>query len=318
MTKKEKIQVLIKIIPILLILLILLIMLLVKPSVSDQRDPVQSPASASEESETQTPDENMSVTEAPSAAPSVTMLPAASPTPYREVMETEKVDYSHIAFNTEEQLKEMMSYWEEGNQKALDDLVNLERFKAMSYQLKGTKNYFYYGDKNSSSLPDGLGIAVYADNQYYYGEWKNGVREGQGKWMHYHIHLTDQSDDLVTYHQYTGGFVNDLPEGDGQEHYDFRQELLKENVGYNSNYLGTYRKGLLDGEFYITNLYRDGNLKEWNATAKEGSFLYQNKNKDTKGRGPVMVDTRNPDNYIWMSQKENQNLGVLCYISDKK
>ena len=39
------------------------------------------------------------------------------------------------------------------NQKALDDLANLDRFKAMSWALKNSKDYYYYGDKNTAGLP---------------------------------------------------------------------------------------------------------------------------------------------------------------------
>lgn len=327
LTKEEKIQILVKVVPIVLIVIILLITLLIK-SISNNKNLENNPESGDSavigviDEETKEVSGTIS-TPLPSVVqekPESTAAPSAEPTasPYKEVMEKGKVDYSKVAFNTEEQLKEMQTYWEAGNQKALDDLANLDRFIAMSYQLRGTQEFFYYGEKNSNGLPEGKGIAVYADNQYYYGDWKNGVREGKGFWMHYHIHPTDKSNDIITYHQYSGEFKNDLPDGEGSEHYDFKTELLKEGTGYNSNLIGTYQKGLLNGSFYITNVYADNNMKEWNATAKNGSFTYLAQNRDKEGRGPVMVDTKDENNYIWMSEKENRNLGVMCYISDKK
>lgn len=331
LTKEEKIQILVKVVPIVLIVIILLITLLIK-SVSNNRNQVNNSESGDSavigviDGETKE-ESNTIFTPLPSAVQEEsesTAVPTAEPTafptasPYTEIMEKGNVDYSKVAFNTEEQLKEMQTYWKAGNQKALDDLANLDRFIAMSYQLRGTKEFFYYGDKNSNGLPEGKGIAVYADNQYYYGDWKNGVREGEGFWRHYHIHPTGKSNDIITYHQYSGEFKNDLPDGEGSEHYDFKTELLKEGTGYNSNLIGTYQKGLLNGSFYITNVYADNNMKEWNATAKNGSFTYLAQNRDKEGRGPVMVDTKDENNYIWMSEKENRNLGVMCYISDKK
>ncbi|MDE7248738.1 MAG: hypothetical protein K2N82_02410 [Lachnospiraceae bacterium] len=107
-----------------------------------------------------------------------------SPTPYQQIMSTDKVDYSKVSYNRDEQLKEMMTYWADGNQKALDDLANLDRFKAMSWALKDTTDFYYYGERNAAGQPEGKGIAVYADNQYYYGDWKNGVRSGGGTWIH--------------------------------------------------------------------------------------------------------------------------------------
>ena len=241
-----------------------------------------------------------------------------SPTPYQEVMEAQKVDYSKVKFNKEEQLKEMMIYWEANNQKALDDLANLERFIAMSWHLKGTEDFYYYGDMDGNGQPNGKGIAVYADNQYYYGEWKNGVRSGQGTWIHYHIHLTKNTTDLYTYHQYTGGWANDLLSGEGSEHYDYDTSLFVKGIGYDTNKIGSYSEGLVNGEFYLTNIYANGEFKEWNAKAEHGSWIYQSENKDEKGNRTIYINVQDPDNYIWMQPKDNVNIGVPCLISRNK
>lgn len=239
------------------------------------------------------------------------------PTPYRQVMDTEKVDYSKVTYNKEEQLKEMMTYWADNNQKALDDLANLDRFKAMSWALKNTRDCYYYGDKNAAGLPEGKGIAVYADNQYYYGDWKNGVRSGNGTWIHYHIHNVADSNDLLLYHQYTGSWADDLPEGEGSEHYDYDMEHLKENAYYYTNLIGSYSKGLVNGEFYLTTIYANGDFKEWYGDADHGSWLYKSENKDTAGRRTVHVSTSDPDNYIWIYPRENKGIGIPCIISAK-
>lgn len=238
-----------------------------------------------------------------------------SSTPYSQIMNTDKVDYSKVSYNRDEQLKEMMSYWADNNQKALDDLANLDRFKAMSWALKNTTDFYYYGETNASGAPEGKGIAVYADNQYYYGDWKNGVRSGNGTWIHYHIHTTVNKNDLYLYHQYTGSWAEDLPDGEGSEHYDYEMSLLKENSGYNNNLIGSYSKGLVNGEFYLTNIDSKGNVREWYAQAEHGSWVYKSENKDKAGRRPVYVSTTDPDDYIWMLPGENKNIGVPCLIS---
>lgn len=240
-----------------------------------------------------------------------------SSTPYGKIMDTDKTDYSKVSYDRDEQLKEMMSYWADNNQKALDDLANLDRFKAMSWALRDTTDFYYYGDRNVSGIPEGKGIAVYADNQYYYGDWKDGVRSGNGTWIHYHIHNTANKNDLYLYHQYTGSWAEDLPEGEGSEHYDFEMSLLKENTGYNNNLIGSYSKGLVNGDFYLTNIYPDGNVREWYAQAEHGSWIYKSENKDKAGRGPVYVSNIDPNDYIWMLPKENKNVGVPCLISKK-
>ena len=240
-----------------------------------------------------------------------------SPTPYRQIMNTDKVDYSKVSYNRDEQLKEMMTYWADNNQKALDDLANLDRFKAMSWALKNTTDFYYYGERNAAGQPEGKGIAVYADNQYYYGEWKNGVRSGNGTWVHYHIHNTINKEDPYLYHQYTGSWAEDLPEGEGSEHYDYEAALLKENTIYNTNLIGSYSQGLVHGDFYLTTFYAEDEYREWNAQADHGAWVYQSENKDKAGRRTVYVSALDPDNYVWLLPKENKNIGVHCLISAK-
>ncbi|MCM1135663.1 MAG: hypothetical protein NC400_08825 [Clostridium sp.] len=249
---------------------------------------------------------------------SPTAAPMASPTPYRgETMKAGKTGYSKVEFHEEEQLRDMMAYWADNNQKAINDLVYLDHYVAMSYSLRGTNNFYYYGDKDGNGRPNGKGIAVYADNRYYYGDWKNGVRSGQGTFWHFHIHFEKNTDDLYTAHQYTGGWANDLPDGEGSEHYDYDGMLLKERVGYNANLIGSYSAGLINGDFYMTNIYSDESSKEWNGKAERGSWVYLSKNRDKKGNGPVLVEVNNPDNYIWMHPNNNKNIGVPCLTIQK-
>lgn len=242
----------------------------------------------------------------------------SSPTPYKEVMEAGKKDYSKIAFHKEEQLRDMMAYWEDNNQKALNDLVYLDHYIAMSYSLHNTTDFYYYGDTDGQGRPNGKGIAVYADNQYYYGDWKDGERNGEGTWFHYHIHLIENKSDLYTYHQYTGGWAGDLPDGEGSEHYDYDKSLLQENTSYVANLIGSYAKGLVNGKFYLTSIYADDSSSEWNAEARNGVWNYQNDIKDPKGNRTVYVDVNNPDNYTWMHPKNNVNIGVPCLLSKNR
>lgn len=326
----DKAKILVTVIPFVLIIIILAITLLMnscndnkaiegnedlQESIMDYADS-KLPKENTEPADTPTIKEPVAEKEE-TKTPEPAVTPCVTPTPFVEVMEPAK-DYSKIEYEIEPQLKEMMSYWAENHQKALDDLVNLDHYKAMSWSLKGTEKFYYYGDVNANGQPHGVGIAVYADNRYYYGDWQNGLRNGNGTWMHYHIHEKTNKTDLYTYHQYTGGWRNDLPEGEGSEHYDYQTDLFKGNTGYITNLIGSYKNGLVNGEFYLTNVYRDGNEKEWYAEASMGSWITKSNKPDREGRYPVYVEDRNEDNYIWMHPKDNQNIGVPCLNNQSK
>lgn len=325
----DKKKILVMIIPFVLIIIILAVTLAVggmkkekndledlQQSIMDYADEHGETESSGRQEEQSTPDkaEEASPSIPPDDTDKVTVSPG--PVPDKDVMEQGKVDFSKVTYSTESQLKEMMAYWADNNQKALDDLANLERFMAMSWSLKGTDDCYYYGQKDANGLPNGTGIAVYRDNQYYYGEWKNGLRSGNGTWIHYHIHLAENKTDLFTYHQYTGGWKDDLPSGEGSEHYEYDTALLKEGIGYDTNLVGSYLNGMIHGEFFITNLYADGTVKEWNASAEKGAWIYQSETKDKKGNRTVYVDIHDPENYIWMKPEENVNIKVPCLIAN--
>ena len=76
-------------------------------------------------------------------------------------------------------LAEMMDYWQKDNVEAVEDLSGLAHYRAMSASLKSSAYFYYYGDRNEQGRPEGTGIAVYGEDQYYYGEWKDGLRSGK-------------------------------------------------------------------------------------------------------------------------------------------
>lgn len=217
------------------------------------------------------------------------------------------------------QMAEMKDYWEQGNMKAVEDLAYLPRYRAASEKLSGTTKYYYFGDTDGENRPNGRGLAMYTDNQYYYGSWENGVRSGDGMWIKFYVY--DQNakakDSIYLQHSYSGMWSGDLPNGDGAEHYDFIDGNLEPNVGYNRNFIGKFKDGLYNGEIYITDYYSDGNSKEWSGQATEGVWHPMGE-KDKKGQYPIIVQLTNPENYQWMNEKVNKNNGVKGLISAAK
>lgn len=230
-----------------------------------------------------------------------------------------KEDLSTVKIDLSRQLSEMKGYWEASNMEAVEDLAYLPRYRAASKQLADTTKYYYYGDTDGENRPSGKGLAMYTDNQYYYGEWKDGVRSGSGMWIKYYVY--DQNakakDSLYLQHSYSGTWENDLPSGEGAEHYDFIDGNLEPNVGYNRNFIGGFKDGLYNGEIYITDYYSDGNSKEWSGTAVNGVWQHLGQ-KDKKGQYPIIVQKTNLDNYQWIAEKENKNNGVDGLISAAK
>lgn len=219
--------------------------------------------------------------------------------------------YKNVSFDVERQLSELASYFEQGNDAAVVDLVSLDRYEAMSYSLTGTSNYYYYGETNSDGLPNGKGLAVYGENQYYYGEWVDGVRSGAGGWYQFY---PDYDTYVVSRHQYVGQWASDLPNGQGQEHYDYNVNYMDESSFYIQNVIGNFVDGYYDGEIYLISIGADENTKEWYGNLVKGKFVVYG-DPDAEGRYPVLQARLNESDYFWMVQAklENNRINNIIY-----
>ena len=221
--------------------------------------------------------------------------------------------YKNVAFNATNFLAEMLAYWDANNGDAIRDLAHLERYEAMSYSLKGTNNFYYYGETNEEGLPNGHGAAVYANNQYYFGEWANGIRSGAGTWFAFYPEYDTY---VVKEHMFSGEFAGDLPNGEGQEHYDYNQQYMNDKDIYIQNAIGNFANGLYDGEMYLITVNNNLEIKEWKGNCYKGTLeMIPNSSKDNKGYIPVFTNMENSDNHMWMPEEKTKNVGVSGMIS---
>ena len=208
-------------------------------------------------------------------------------------------------------LAEMMDYWSGNNVEAVEDLSGLAHYRAMSASLKSSAYFYYYGDRNEEGRPEGTGIAVYGEDQYYYGEWKDGFRSGQGMWikMYYGDGKAADVDPAFVSHSYEGAWLNNLPNGEGHERYDLDVGKAEPGSRYFQNIIGNFKDGLYDGDMYINTLNTEKNVQEWKGKAKNGVFETF-EGRDLEGRVPICQDVQNPDSHMWIQPLENKDQGI--------
>ncbi|MCM1124079.1 MAG: hypothetical protein NC416_15970 [Eubacterium sp.] len=220
-------------------------------------------------------------------------------------------DENDIAYSKEFILNEALPYFADNNQDAIWDLAHLKRYVKLSEELKGTDQYYYKGDVNSDGIPDGQGLAIYENNSYYYGDWVNGVRSGTGTWYRFYIGKINKSNAMGKYmaHSYAGSWANDLPNGQGAEHYDVDISKLKVRERILQNVVGNFSDGLYDGELYANTVDYTGNVEEWNGVTQKGVFTLW---RDMSAIGECSV-WRNKDDLslcIDIDKSENKNQGL--------
>lgn len=227
--------------------------------------------------------------------------------------------YSGVSYDVSTQLQELTRYWKEGNQAAIRDLVHLPRFEAMSAALTGTKDFYYLGEAGADGLPEGFGVAVYADSQYYFGQWSQGKRNGEGTWFSFY---PDYDQYAVKEHMYAGTFKDDLPNGHGQEHFDYNAEYMNEYDLYLQNVIGSFENGSYNGQMYVITVDMNSHTREWDGTCTKGTWqVVSGGTKDSQGRSPVLSQRDNPENHVWLVESKlagNKVSGIIYGGSRKQ
>lgn len=220
-------------------------------------------------------------------------------------------DESDVSYTKEFILNEMLPYFADNNLEAVWDLAHLKRYVKLSASLENTDNYYYLGGVDSDGLPDGKGLAIYEKNTYYYGSWSHGVRSGDGRWYRFYIDPIGQPTTKKKYqaHSYSGQWANDLPNGEGAEHYDVDIAQLEVRERILQNVVGNFTNGLYDGELYANTVDYTGNVEEWSGTAHNGVFDLW---RDMSAIGECSVWQKRDDNNIYMDimDEDNKNQGM--------
>ncbi len=220
-------------------------------------------------------------------------------------------DENDISYTKEYILNEALPYFADNNQAAIWDLAHLRRYVKLSAGLKGTGSYYYTGDVNGSGKPDGKGLAIYEDNSYYYGDWTDGTRSGEGRWFRFYISEKSKRNAMGKYmsHSYAGAWANDLPNGQGAEHYDVDTSKMKADERLIQNVVGGFVDGLYDGELYGYTINGRSTVEEWDAVANRGTFELW-RDISAIGECSVWRNKEEPTLCLDIDKSENKNQGI--------
>lgn len=220
-------------------------------------------------------------------------------------------DESDEAYTKEFILNEALPYFADNDQDAIWDLAHLKRYVKLSKELENTGKFYYQGDVDADGRPNGKGLAIYEKNSYYYGDWSHGVRSGSGNWFRFYIGQRNKTNAMGKYmaHSYSGAWADDLPNGEGAEHFEVDVSKLEGHTRILQNVVGNFSGGLYDGEMYANTVDYVGNLEEWNGIADKGVFTLW---RDMSAIGECSVWQNRDDSSLCMDidKSENKNQGI--------
>lgn len=221
-------------------------------------------------------------------------------------------DENDESYTKEFILKEAYPHFEANNQDAIWDLAHLKRYVKLSRSLLHTGEYYYKGDVDGDGKPHGTGLAIYERNSYYFGEWKHGQRSGRGTWFRFYIGQKNKANAMGVYqaHSYSGEWANDLPNGEGAEHYEVDiSKLEPTRKRMIQNVVGNFTNGLYDGDMFANTVDYIGTVQEWDAVTENGVFTLW---RDMSAIGECSV-WRNKDDHslcLDIDKSENKNQGI--------
>ena len=237
-----------------------------------------------------------------------------------DILENEKYTAATLTERKQDddQLKELYEYWDAYKLDAVADLVRLERLQKVSKELEGKNKFYYYGSVDRLGRPSGKGLAVYEDNNYYFGDWKEGLRHGKGMWLEVAIYTEENENQNLGLieHSYNGEWSRDLPNGQGQEHFSYNYDMLTEgtidNMKCIANVIGGFKNGYYHGEMYIMTVDEKGNSKDWSGICKEGVWEpYQIGHTSDSVWESYEEDEQGNHQYHYLLPKENHNYGII-------
>lgn len=146
---------------------------------------------------------------------------------------------------------------------ALSELQESDAGKALAEMIGDAGSYIYIPEGSKT----GKGIGYYSFegcdcNQWYYGDYKDGVREGDGTW--YFVNINTEDGNLYK-EVYTGQWSADKPNGTGHQYI-----ASGETVHTDQDF--TVKDGLFYGTYQINDTLEDGTAVTGSYTLTDGKY----------------------------------------------
>jgi len=167
---------------------------------------------------------------------------------------------------------------------AVKELIRSEEYIAFADEVIGADNSFYYGDKDSSGLRSGKGIALYENGYYYYGDFANNVRCGSG----IYIRAVYSESSSIGSFVFEGEFSNDKPNGNGTATSNFYKDKISSAELVKQVISGEYVDGLENGTMNLSGTTKSGASVKYTYKAENG-VAAKASNEDSGIKGQYVI-----------------------------
>ena len=149
---------------------------------------------------------------------------------------------------------------------AVKELIRTDEYIALSDEIVNAEDSFYYGEKDAEGKRHGKGVAVYLNGYYYFGEYDNDVRSGEGKYIRA---VYSESSALGSF-IYEGSWLEDKPNGEGVCISNFFKDKIGSEGLSKQVVVGTYADGLENGAMSLSGTTKSGGTATYTYKAENG------------------------------------------------
>ncbi len=166
--------------------------------------------------------------------------------------------------NYNETMKAAIDAVEKDDAKALDELQESEEGKALAQMAGDGGSYIYLPEGGTTGK--GIGFYNFHDcgcHQWYYGDYKDGKRDGNGIWYYTSSHTEDGN---LYKEVYNGEWGQDMPNGKGHQ-----LIVLGDKVDTDQKF--KVKDGLFYGTYKIKDKLEDGTVVTGKYKLKKGKYV---------------------------------------------
>lgn len=163
-------------------------------------------------------------------------------------------------------LSQLYACFEAGNIDDVKEMVRQEAFIDMTDEIVNPDTSYYYGEKSDDGSRNGKGVAAYMDGYYYYGDFADNERCGNGTW----IRAVYSESSAMGSSIYEGEWSGDKPNGSGTVTSNYFAERVGAGGMKKQVISGNYQNGLENGTMTLNGTLKTGGSVKYQYQASDG------------------------------------------------
>lgn len=200
-----------------------------------------------------------------------------------EALMAEEAERLAIEQERAEMLEPLIPLFEAGDYDSLKDTLRTDEYISFSDEVIGDTSY-YCGEYDEINKRNGIGLAVYENGYYYYGEFKDDVRSGHGILMRASYSESSSIGSFI----FEGEWADDAPNGQGSATSNYYKDRISASDFAQKVISGNYTNGYEDGDMTLVGTSKGGGKNTFTYKSVDG-VAQKSSNEDSGVKGQYII-----------------------------